>query len=181
VVLSMQDISICRVRVGVVARETEPLHFVKKHRFERTVIASSQSGPVHSTNNQTNARNIEAFLAQRDTIRSPRYKDIKRSRQPQRLPFPRPTKRIAKTHSPTPAMSDQNPFQSSATASNQENQPQDTQPQEEKKAGADKNQGDDSLYVSPSDAIMSPASQKLSSFKQRQINKYVSWYSVLPA
>jgi hypothetical protein len=78
-------------------------------------------------------------------------------------------------------MSDQNPFQSSATASNQENQPQDTQPQEEKKAGADKNQGDDSLYVSPSDAIMSPASQKLSSFKQRQINKYVSWYSVLPA
>lgn len=27
------------------------------------------------------------------------------------------------------------------------------------------------LYVSPSDAIMSPASQKLSSFKQRQINK----------
>ena len=30
-------------------------------------------------------------------------------------------------------------------------------------------------YVSPSDAIMSPASQKLSSFKQRQINKqYVS-------
>jgi hypothetical protein len=29
------------------------------------------------------------------------------------------------------------------------------------------------LYVSPSDNIMSPASQKLSSFKQRQINKYV--------
>ena len=27
------------------------------------------------------------------------------------------------------------------------------------------------LYVSPSDNIMSPASQKLSSFKQRQINK----------
>lgn len=26
-------------------------------------------------------------------------------------------------------------------------------------------------YVSPSDAIMSPASQKLSSFKQRQMNK----------
>ncbi|GAB7357252.1 hypothetical protein MBLNU459_g8230t2 [Dothideomycetes sp. NU459] len=26
-------------------------------------------------------------------------------------------------------------------------------------------------YVSPSDAIMSPASQKLSSFKQRQLNK----------
>jgi hypothetical protein len=75
-------------------------------------------------------------------------------------------------------MSDQNPFQSStATVSNQENQqPQETQQQqEEKKAGgADKNQAaDDSLYVSPSDAIMSPASQKLSSFKQRQINKYV--------
>jgi hypothetical protein len=74
-------------------------------------------------------------------------------------------------------MSDQNPFQSSASsASNQENQqPQETQQQQEdKKAGADnKNQGDDSLYVSPSDAIMSPASQKLSSFKQRQINKYV--------
>jgi hypothetical protein len=74
-------------------------------------------------------------------------------------------------------MSDQNPFQSSAsTASNQENQqPQETQQQQEEKAagGADKNQGDDSLYVSPSDAIMSPASQKLSSFKQRQINKYV--------
>jgi hypothetical protein len=71
-------------------------------------------------------------------------------------------------------MSDQNPFQSSAsTVSNQENQqPQETQQQqEEKKAGADKNQADDSLYVSPSDAIMSPASQKLSSFKQRQINK----------
>jgi hypothetical protein len=78
-------------------------------------------------------------------------------------------------------MSDQNPFQSSASsASNQENQqPQETQQQqqqEENKAGADnKNQGDDSLYVSPSDAIMSPASQKLSSFKQRQINKYASW------
>ena len=26
-------------------------------------------------------------------------------------------------------------------------------------------------YISPSDAIMSPASKKLSSFKQRQINK----------
>ncbi|KAM0699958.1 hypothetical protein Q7P36_000169 [Cladosporium allicinum] len=69
-------------------------------------------------------------------------------------------------------MSDQNPFQSSAATSNQENQPQETQQQqEEKKAGVDKSQGDDSLYVSPSDAIMSPASQKLSSFKQRQINK----------
>jgi hypothetical protein len=66
-------------------------------------------------------------------------------------------------------MSDQNPFQS--TASNQENQPQDAQQQQEEKKGSDKNQGDDSLYVSPSDAIMSPASQKLSSFKQRQINK----------
>jgi hypothetical protein len=73
-------------------------------------------------------------------------------------------------------MSDQNPFQSTATASNQENQQlQETQQQQEDKmkAIADKNQGDDSLYVSPSDAIMSPASQKLSSFKQRQINKYV--------
>ena len=30
-------------------------------------------------------------------------------------------------------------------------------------------QGD--TYVSPSDAIMSPASQKLQGFKQRQINK----------
>jgi len=70
-------------------------------------------------------------------------------------------------------MSDQNPFQSSnATASSgQENQPQDAQ-QQEKKVGADKT-SDESLYVSPSDAIMSPASQKLSSFKQRQINKYV--------
>nr|OQO32178.1 hypothetical protein B0A51_00547 [Rachicladosporium sp. CCFEE 5018] len=28
-------------------------------------------------------------------------------------------------------------------------------------------------YISPSDSIMSPASQKLSSFKQKQINKYV--------
>lgn len=70
-------------------------------------------------------------------------------------------------------MSDQNPFQTSnTTATGQENQPQEAQQQqEEKKAGADKN-GDDTLYVSPSDAIMSPASQKLSSFKQRQINKY---------
>ena len=71
-------------------------------------------------------------------------------------------------------MSDQNPFQSSAATSNQENQSQETQQQqEEKKAGVDKSQGDDSLYVSPSDAIMSPASQKLSSFKQRQMNKCV--------
>jgi len=74
-------------------------------------------------------------------------------------------------------MSDQNPFQSSnvvtaTTASGQENQqPQEAQQQQDKKAGADKN-SDESLYVSPSDAIMSPASQKLSSFKQRQINKY---------
>jgi hypothetical protein len=81
-------------------------------------------------------------------------------------------------------MSDQNPFQSTATASNQENQqPQETQQQQEDKmkAIADKNQGDDSLYVSPSDAIMSPASQKLSSFKQRQINKYVYASCSMPA
>jgi hypothetical protein len=81
-------------------------------------------------------------------------------------------------------MSDQNPFQSTATTSNQENQqPQETQQQQEDKmkAIADKNQGDDSLYVSPSDAIMSPASQKLSSFKQRQINKYVYASCSMPA
>jgi len=31
---------------------------------------------------------------------------------------------------------------------------------------------DKSTYISPSDAIMSPASQKLSSFKQRQMDKF---------
>ncbi|KAH9828285.1 Spo12 family [Teratosphaeria destructans] len=37
-----------------------------------------------------------------------------------------------------------------------------------KNAGED---GPDGTYVSPSDAIMSPASQKLAGFKQRQIDK----------
>ncbi|KAL1590373.1 hypothetical protein WHR41_00671 [Cladosporium halotolerans] len=71
-----------------------------------------------------------------------------------------------------PTMS--NPFQSSETvaaAVGQENQMQDAQQHKqvlEKKGAADKN---NPHFVSPSDAIMSPASQKLSSFKQRQINK----------
>ncbi|KAM0704647.1 hypothetical protein Q7P35_007433 [Cladosporium inversicolor] len=74
----------------------------------------------------------------------------------------------------TPTMSGANPFQSantSAVAVGQENQTTEAQQHKqvlEKKAAADKN---NPLYVSPSDNIMSPASQKLSSFKQRQINK----------
>ncbi|KAM0719121.1 hypothetical protein Q7P37_005026 [Cladosporium fusiforme] len=66
------------------------------------------------------------------------------------------------------------PFQSlnaTAAASGQENQAQEVQQHKqvlEQKPAVDKN---NPLYVSPSDAIMSPASQKLSSFKQRQINK----------
>ncbi|KAF2773507.1 hypothetical protein EJ03DRAFT_100703 [Teratosphaeria nubilosa] len=40
--------------------------------------------------------------------------------------------------------------------------------QKKKNVGED---GQDGTYISPSDAIMSPASQKLAGFKQRQINK----------
>ncbi|GAB7322951.1 hypothetical protein MBLNU13_g05486t2 [Cladosporium sp. NU13] len=73
-------------------------------------------------------------------------------------------------------MSGANPFQSSnvnAVAAGQENQKTEAQQHKqvlEKKAAADKKYVNP-LYVSPSDNIMSPASQKLSSFKQRQINK----------
>lgn len=36
---------------------------------------------------------------------------------------------------------------------------------------ADQNNKQSGNYISPSDAILSPASQKLAGFKQRQINK----------
>jgi len=48
------------------------------------------------------------------------------------------------------------------------------QEQEQEQGQGQGQEGDGSqpgAYVSPSDAIMSPASQKLSSFKQRQMNK----------
>ncbi|KAK3717765.1 hypothetical protein LTR37_005536 [Vermiconidia calcicola] len=56
----------------------------------------------------------------------------------------------------------------------EENKPQDGRQQYNyqvlEKAVAESN-GKSNHYISPSDAIMSPASQKLSGFKQRQIDK----------
>jgi hypothetical protein len=153
---------------------------VKKHRPKRD--RHHRICTIRPTNtqqhNRPTTRNIEAFLIpERHHPKRPLQVDQTFSQTATTDEAHR--KYPSANTTTTTTMSDQNPFQSSnatAAASNQENQqPQETQQQqEEKKAGgADKNQGDDSLYVSPSDAIMSPASQKLSSFKQRQINKYV--------
>lgn len=153
-------------------KRTPPLCEETSTEEDRHRIFTIRTKPL--TAQSTNTRKHRSLPYQRDTIRSARYKQIKHSRKPQTPIFATNEAHRKYPSANTITMSDQNPFQSSAATSNQENQPQETQQQqEEKKAGADKSQGDDSLYVSPSDAIMSPASQKLSSFKQRQINKCV--------
>ncbi|KAK8213172.1 hypothetical protein M8818_002470 [Zalaria obscura] len=77
------------------------------------------------------------------------------------------------TNTPSQPTSQPNPFVTQGAENKMESKPKSMdfhRQMFENKMKAD-NGKEGQSYVSPSDAIMSPASQKLSSFKQRQMNK----------
>ncbi|KAJ9628504.1 hypothetical protein H2203_002403 [Taxawa tesnikishii (nom. ined.)] len=80
---------------------------------------------------------------------------------------------LADRDTDTPGQQSGNPFNTKEQGNGGENKPKsmDFHRQMFEKRMNEENGKPSQSYVSPSDAIMSPASQKLSSFKQKQINK----------